>query len=935
MARTGMTRKLLIVISTVLVLVIAAAATAAWLLRDSHYLKTALEDLASAATERTLRINGDFSVSLGRIVSIHATDIEWLNPAWSSKPYMLKLRELNVSVDLWSLIEQPVLITSVQASDAELLFEWTDKQFNWVTGSTDSNAGSPGNPLPLLLDHAELDNIHLHFIHPGLTDELVIELQQVRQQQDESGHLVLDIASVFDGRAFKIAGRVGTFRQLTVAGNIDYDLAISGQHAMLTASGAFADLARLEGPKLDFRFTAPETAVLLDILNLPDITHGPADLAANVQSDGERLAVTASGTVGEFELQASGKVDRPASLEGLAFDVTSSGPDARTLARLAGIEGFPDRSYTLRAKVNTATQGLVIEDFEYSMQGLQLGASGAIGKFPELREFDVQLSLAGNNLADFKGLAANLQLPELPFSIKGTLRDMSESSGIEISDLEIRLPEARLGGKLSSDWPGRPGDIKFALDASGKNLKAALPVIPGYKPQNVAFNAQANGEYSSDKISIGAGKARIGTADINFSGLLRLAPEFGAQAIHIQASGSSLADLGTVGERALPALPFQLSADVGGTAILIKAEILSLKVGNSNLRGKFDFNGTNRPFITADLRSSFIDLNDFIQAPDAAEKVASGKPSKDDRLLSSEPLPLAWLNDYDGNVRLEVTEIITQNRNLHDLVVDASLSDGELLAKQIDIGTTDGSLTARLYVRPLPDKTEVSAELSATDVIIALRKMSKADHEKLPRHKIDATLTARGNSIAELGASMNGFVWVRSRGGQMPSTQLGAIMGDFPSEVLGKINPFVKKRDHIMVDCTGVYLEVESGILSTAPTVVFLGDQILITGSGNIDLATEKIDFELETTPAKGLGISASELVDPFTRIGGTLSEPLMVLDAESAAIQGGAAVATGGLSLLAKGLWKRWVGSHDICEKVEEEARKIRQKRDPDNVPG
>lgn len=160
-------------------------------------------------------------------------------------------------------------------------------------------------------------------------------------------------------------------------------------------------------------------------------------------------------------------------------------------------------------------------------------------------------------------------------------------------------------------------------------------------------------------------------------------------------------------------------------------------------------------------------------------------------------------------------------------------------------------------------------------------------------------------------------------------------MGDFPSEVLGKINPFVKKRDHIMVDCTGVYLEVESGILSTAPTVVFLGDQILITGSGNIDLATEKIDFELETTPAKGLGISASELVDPFTRIGGTLSEPLMVLDAESAAIQGGAAVATGGLSLLAKGLWKRWVGSHDICEKVEEEARKIRQKRDPDNVPG
>jgi hypothetical protein len=38
---------------------------------------------------------------------------------------------------------------------------------------------------------------------------------------------------------------------------------------------------------------------------------------------------------------------------------------------------------------------------------------------------------------------------------------------------------------------------------------------------------------------------------------------------------------------------------------------------------------------------------------------------------------------------------------------------------------------------------------------------------------------------------------------------------------------------------------------------------------------------------------------------------------------------------LVAKGLWKRWVESPDICAKVEEQARKIRQKRDPGDVPG
>lgn len=40
------------------------------------------------------------------------------------------------------------------------------------------------------------------------------------------------------------------------------------------------------------------------------------------------------------------------------------------------------------------------------------------------------------------------------------------------------------------------------------------------------------------------------------------------------------------------------------------------------------------------------------------------------------------------------------------------------------------------------------------------------------------------------------------------------------------------------------------------------------------------------------------------------------------------------GLSVLAKSLWERWIGVRRICEKVAEDAVKIRRKRDPGTVP-
>jgi len=81
-----------------------------------------------------------------------------------------------------------------------------------------------------------------------------------------------------------------------------------------------------------------------------------------------------------------------------------------------------------------------------------------------------------------------------------------------------------------------------------------------------------------------------------------------------------------------------------------------------------------------------------------------------------------------------------------------------------------------------------------------------------------------------------------------------------------------------------------------------------------VDLKTEKLNATIRTVPTKGLGLSFSDLINPYTMISGTLASPRLTLDPEGALIEGGAAVATGGLSFLAKRFKDRFLSEKDAC---------------------
>ncbi len=72
--------------------------------------------------------------------------------------------------------------------------------------------------------------------------------------------------------------------------------------------------------------------------------------------------------------------------------------------------------------------------------------------------------------------------------------------------------------------------------------------------------------------------------------------------------------------------------------------------------------------------------------------------------------------------------------------------------------------------------------------------------------------------------------------------------------------------------------------------------------------------MRFRTETRKTARLSAGELVSPFVKLSGTLSDPSISLDAKGTLLSGGAAYLSGGLSILAKKALDSLVTSKDPC---------------------
>jgi hypothetical protein len=105
-----------------------------------------------------------------------------------------------------------------------------------------------------------------------------------------------------------------------------------------------------------------------------------------------------------------------------------------------------------------------------------------------------------------------------------------------------------------------------------------------------------------------------------------------------------------------------------------------------------------------------------------------------------------------------------------------------------------------------------------------------------------------------------------------------------------------------------------AGQVDGQPALVLQTDKLNILGVAFIDLGTEKIDVKFETAARKGIGIGAADFITPFTKVSGTMANPVLAFDTEEAIKRGGVTAATLGLSWITKKVKNRYFSSKDPC---------------------
>ncbi len=449
--------------------------------------------------------------------------------------------------------------------------------------------------------------------------------------------------------------------------------------------------------------------------------------------------------------------------------------------------------------------------------------------------------------------------------------------------------------ELMPDGPGQPLRLLAEATFNGQRVHAAARLAP-------LERLFANEPYALD---------------------LRL----NARDARIEASGSLARPL------ALDGLDFTLEAQVPAAALLARSRAAEKITASARLSGdgdnllledlELDFGQSaasatlrlelarERPRVTLDLSVDYIDAAE-LGLPDADPAVPEAQ-----RVFTTAPLTLTALNRFDGSLTATVGRVSLPRTTLQTVHLAAALEDGELEVSRFSTHLDGGALEAKLRIDAADAPPRVSAHVAVEDISLTPLVSREVAAAVRGGHLVGALeFESRGHSPAELAAHADGHLLLTLRNAEIVNRPATVASSDLVLEAFAALNPLARSDDRAVIRCAVFNFPLADGRMQSATGIGITTRKLNILGGGTIDLASERLDLGIDPKPREGLGLNVAGLAD-FVRIGGTLSEPAATTDTAGAALAGakvGAAIATGGISLLAEGLLDRTEGDVDVC---------------------
>jgi uncharacterized protein involved in outer membrane biogenesis len=737
-------------------------------------------------------------------------------------------------------------------------------------------------------------------------------------------HDLLDLPAGLDG-AFDIAGT------LRASGDAELiDIQATTTRGTLEVTGPLGARPDYYGTRLRFAASGPSlvrVGALAAVGGLPDVDfRGTGEFEWTKKGAVIRQGRLQAGT---DQLGIDGLVARQPLDPGTDLKWSIAGPNLRKLADGFDIAGLPAGPFELRGRLRRETRGSRLDDVRGTMAGAEVRVSGRIADQP-LRGTSVAVSVDGPRLEAFAGLLPDYRLPSGKFRVAGALALTPER--VKLTGMRVAAAGAQGTVDADIELPLSAVRGEFRVAATGRDVTPFLPRLGSVRPAMMPFDLQAHGEAQGGAWRLDQAEFKTEAFRISGSGRLDWAPDFSATALKVTASAPDLAAAGRVFALSLPAQPFNLTAEFSGTPTAFKVERASGRLGGTDFEGRLGLDLGGRTMLDVDFRSALLDLTPFTPKPAEAGPVlapASSGPGRrrtDPRLIPDALIPLDWLDRLDGLLAVRADRALVAHVALDDLRMIAGLKNGRLTLDSLELkAAPDGGLRARGSLERGARGAALQVAATGTRLSLARLDDTPAVRAARPRAEINFDFTGEGATWRELARSLDGRFRLTTGPGSIPVGSMSPLMGGFWVKLVTAVAPKVGVRDTANVRCLAAFFDAADGVLRTTPALVMQTDKVNVVAHGAVYLATEDLEFYLNTAPRRGrVDVTVGEIVNPYMKVTGPLSDPGLGVDPKGVLFSGGAAVATAGISIIAKGVWDRMFRAEDPCAVAGAEAARL-----------
>lgn len=360
-------------------------------------------------------------------------------------------------------------------------------------------------------------------------------------------------------------------------------------------------------------------------------------------------------------------------------------------------------------------------------------------------------------------------------------------------------------------------------------------------------------------------------------------------------------------------------------------EKFSGHIGESDIAGSVEVDtGGKRPALKADLVSRLLDLDDLgpligarsgsVQAAKEAApaETASMTPAKA-RVLPDQPFKTGRWDSVDAEVTLQAKTIRRAGElPLEDLDTHLGLRDSVLTLDPLKFGVAGGYLDAVISLDGRQDPIKAQAKVRARKIQIA-KLMPNTDPQTASIGQINGEfdLAGTGNSVGRMLATSAGKLkLVVMRG------EISRLMMEKSGLHLWEILQLKITGDRLVkLRCAIAEFNVKDGIMDTE-ALVFDTEVTTLFGTGNIDLAQEKIDLTFNQITKE---TSLLALRSPI-HLRGTFAQPEAGVDKGRVATRAAGALALGFVNplLALLPLIDAGPGSDSDCRQLIREARAL-----------